>query len=263
MRTCPRRTSTSRLTLAAALALLAPALASPTPVQAQDDEPMMLGYVVQVTPLRGQSAGFEAGMAGYLEDFAAQGLTTEWHTFEVMTGENAGSYYVTSFGHTWSTMDAVFAEGSGLDDSFRANIEPRVEDAHPQFMAVRPDLSHMSEMGSPPRLSQLFWIRPHMAEAQAFEASLREMVGAAADAEWPYEWIVYQRVNGGVLPQYVVQINGESFADFAEPDPSMFEMMQEQMGEDEAQAFFEALSATMAYETSEMVGYREDLSYIP
>lgn len=246
-----------------ALLLLSSLLAPPPALRAQEDG---LAEIVLVEARMGHGQAFEEGVRTYFEEVRRQQTPFAWIMWEIMTGPNTGSYYVGSFDHAWADFDIMPADPETMMASFRENIEPHLESAEASFWVRRDDLSHaagMEEEGPPPRFEQLYYIKPSMAGAFEWEELVGELVAAAEATDWSMGWGVFQLVNGGELPQYVIAIAGDSFADFAEPSPNMMEMLSQHVGQQRAMEIFQRLGEVTDWEKSEMIAWREDLSYIP
>lgn len=249
---------------ALAFVLFAASLVAPPPeLHAQEGD---LAEIILVKARVGHDQAFEEGVKAYFEEVRRQQSPFAWLLWEIMTGENTGSYYVGSFDHSWSDFDRMPSDPAAMRASFREHVEPHVESANAGFWMHRDDLSHepaMEEEGPPPAFEQIFFIKPTMAGAQEWEGLVRELVGAARDADWETHWGTFQLVNGGELPQYVLAIGGDRFADFEEPSPTMAEMLTEQLGAERMQEIFQRFGELTEWEKSEMIAWREDLSYLP
>lgn len=243
------------------------ALLGPVPAHLAAQEAAAGGDIAQiyrVTPKEGHGYDFEEGVKRYFEDVADADAPWAWFIWEIITGEDTGSYMVGTFGHAWADFDQQPDDPSGIQASFRANIEPHVAHAEGSIWAFDQELSRGTPDGSPSSFAQVYFYRPEFGtEAQVRDAFV-QVKEAAEAAQWAGSmWEVYVLVNGGVHPQLAVVLQGDSFADFAEPDPAMDEMLSEQLGEEAAMELFGTFSAAMAGEHSEMLAFREDLSYVP
>ena len=246
----------SFVTLVVALSLL------PAAALAQPSSDGNLAQIVFVTPKDGHGHDFEEGLKRHAE---ATGGPYAWLTWEIMTGDRTGSYMAGTFGHSWADFDMQPDDPMRAEMSFRTNIQPHVQDAQVSFWMFRPELSTTApeEGGTPSRFTQVYHYMPKVSGGQTAEQAFARVKEAADAAMWPGEWMVYSLVNGGQLPHYVIVIEADSFADFAEPEPTMYEMLVGQMGEDEAIALFQSFAEAMMSENSEMHAFREDLSYFP
>lgn len=245
-----------------AVLLLTSLSGAPPDAQAQQDG---LAEIILVKARSGHSQAFEQGVRGHFAEARRQQTPHAWLTWEIMTGPNTGAYYVGTFDHTWADFDIRPADPDAMQASFMENIEPHVESAEAGFWMSRDDLSYGAEPeeGAPPAFEQIFWIKPTMAGAFEWEELVRELVAAAEAADWSMDWGAFQLVNGGELPQFVIAIPGNSFADFEEPSPNMMEMLAQHVGQQRAMEIFERFGQLTEWEKSEMIAWREDLSYIP
>lgn len=241
--------------------LLVASVAVAAPASAQEAN---LAEIILVQPVQGHSHPFEEGVRRHMDVLRDQGVDDAWLVWSVATGENTGQYLVGTFGRTWASFDEMPGDPEALQRSFRENIQPHVERAEASFWRMRGDLSRLaSEGGAPSAFVQAYHYFPRLGGAEGFEAVVRE-IGAAAESQgWGEEWGVYELVNGGRHPHYVITMEGDRFADFEEPSPNMGQMLMAELGEDGAGALFQRYTDAVESETSEMLVWREDLSYMP
>ena len=62
---------------------------------------------------------------------------------------------------------------------------------------------------------------------------------------------------------YSIALLGESWADFADPDPTMMQIVVEAYGQEEAMAIFTSFAETYLTSESVMLKFRKDLSNLP
>jgi hypothetical protein len=248
------------------LALLVTALALlPLPALAQGMSGGDLAQIYYITPKDGHGYDLEEGMKRHMAVVGEMGNPSPWMVWEVMTGDDMGSYVVGTFGHEWADFDMQPDNPMQAQMSFMRNVQPHVAEATGGFWTFREDLSPGStDGGEPDRFLQVYHYMPKMGGMMAVEAGFTQVKEAAEAAGWPHaNWMVYQLLNGGQLPHYAIVLPGNAMADFAEPEPTMWEMMVSQMGEEGAMAMFQGFSEALAAETSEMLAFRMDLSYMP
>ena len=239
----------------------------PTAALAQAMSGGNLAQLVMIDVRDGHEHEFQEGLKRHMTVAEEQGNPSAWMVFETMTGENTGTFMAGTFGHEWADFDMTPADPQAAEMSFMTNVQPHVKSAQVSFWTLRPDLSTAdpsADTDGPSRFAQVFHYMPTPAGAMTAEQAFARVTEMATAAEWPGKWMVYQLVNGGPGPHYVVVIEAESFADMAEPSPSMFEMIAEQMGsQEEAMAFFQEFASSLAAQSSEMIAFRSDLSYMP
>lgn len=247
------------------LALAVSVAALPGTAAAQGTSGGDIAEIIRVTVRPGHSYEFEEGVKRHMALNAEQGNPSAWFAWEIMTGDDAGSYYFATFGHSWADFDEETADPEAMERSLLDNIDPHVGHASPGFWRIRPDLSRGAVPEGPPtRFAQLYFFTPDFSGAQGVEEAIVRIGEAAESAAWSGpNWFTYELLNGGRLPQYVLVIPGESMADFAEPSPTMEEMLVAELGEEGTMALFQGFGAALGHEMSEMIAFRPDLSHIP
>lgn len=245
--------------LATVLALL------PTPALAQGMSGGDMAEIVRIKVRDGHRYEFEQGVKRHQEMGAEQGNPSAWLVWEVMTGTRTGEYVVGTFGHAWADFDVMPDDPQAAERSFEQNIRGHVENAEVSFWTLRRDLSASAPgEDEPTPFLQVYHFMPTSAGVPVAEETFGRVLAAAQEAQWPgATWMVHQLVNGGPTPHYAVAIPAESFADMEEPSPNMYEMLVEQMGEDETNEMFGAFTSALRGEDSEMFAFRRDLSYMP
>lgn len=236
----------------------------PTSAAAQGMSGGNVSEIVRISVRDGHGVEFEEGVKRHMEMAEDQGNPSPWLVWEVMTGERTGEYVVGTFGHAWSDFDVMPDDPQRAQQSFTRNVEPHLAAAEVSFWTLREDLSAAMPEGEPTPFLQVYHYMPRPDGAMTAEQGFTQVKEAALAADWPgATWMIQQLVNGGPGPHYAVVIPTESFADMEEPSPSMYEMLVEEMGEDETNAMFEAFVGAMRSEASEMFAFRRDLSYLP
>ncbi|MGD2067835.1 MAG: hypothetical protein PVI57_04055 [Gemmatimonadota bacterium] len=259
MSAIPLRLPARVLLLATTLALL------PAPALAQGVSGGDIAEIVRIQVRDGHRYEFEEGVKRHQAMSMEQGNPSAWLVWEVITGTRTGQYVAGTFGHAWADFDVMPDDPQAMDRSFMQNIRAHVTKAEVSFWTLRQDLSASPPgEGPPPPFLQVYHFMPTSAGVPVAEETFGRVVAAAEAAQWPgATWSVHQLVNGGPSPHYAVAIPAESFADMEEPSPNMYEMLIEQMGEDETNEMFGAFSAALRGEDSEIFVFRPDLSSIP
>lgn len=248
------------------LALALPLAAGPLGVAAQAPDEGTIAEIIRVKAMPGHSFQLEEGMQRHLD--VVRGLEAEWpyFVFQIVSGEHSGEYYVELPGHSWSDFDQQPEGAEQMQASFRENIAPHVESDVVGFWMFREDLSHMSSPmeGAPPPYADLAYYKVKLGHEAAFESLMTRVNDAAESAaDFDEEWFAYQLVNGGEIPMYVFGSGAEAFADFAMPEMNIGQMLEEAVGEFESQAMYREFSGTVEWVKTEIIAFRQDLSYMP
>ena len=70
------------------------------------DKSVNVGWVYATTPKPGMTKQLEEGRKRHMDFHRKQNDTWTWQVWQIETGESTGSYFSTSFGHSWQDLDA-------------------------------------------------------------------------------------------------------------------------------------------------------------
>ena len=108
---------------------------------AQEEAPANIARVIEVRAIPGHTAKFEAGVKEYSAWAAENGYSWSWSTWEVITGENTGSYLVATFNHSWADFDHPPIDMAANETALAKHIYPHVASANVSFWALRPGVT--------------------------------------------------------------------------------------------------------------------------
>ena len=217
------------------------------------------------TPKMGQGPAFEEAVRGHMEFRKAQGDPWDWQIYQVVVGENVGDYYAGSWSHTWADFDAYDAfEGAAiLSAHFQATAGPLLEDMTTHIS----DGSQGIENRPPDPDYEVnlvfiteFYLMP--GRQMAFNDALAKIDEAIKESGAPFYYTSSIPVMGASGPMFTIAGLGTSWADFADPDPNMEQIMMERYGEEEAMEIFTAFGESIHHTESRVVRYRADLSNV-
>lgn len=231
------------------------------PVVAQE-EPGAVVRVVAWKVQAGMENDFEAGLERH-NDFHGQQNDAQAHfTYQIISGENTGTYLRIAPGRHWADFDAEgeWAEADEADSA--TNVDPYIESAEPRYYVYLPEMSRPAE-GGPSAMAQVFFLHLNFGRSREFNYLMKKVAEGAEKVNWPVRYEFYALVNGGEHPTYVFVGPGEKWADFEEPEVDFFTMLEKAFGRDEAELVLDKLGKAIHCERSEIVVLRSDLSYIP
>ena len=218
------------------------------------------------TPKPGSGAGFQEAFRSHMDFRRTHGETWSWSMWEVVVGENVGDFMVVSMGHDWADFDSYqnsgFAETVG--PHWGATVGPLVDEI--SNVVLQGDTTFMKLPEDPAYSAELinlmtFHIIP--GKLMAFYEALGQIHEAMTGADMPVYYMGSMPVVGGEGDTYHIAILGRDWAEFADPDPSMMEVMAETYGEEEAMAIFTSFGESYHKSESVMLRFRGDLSIIP
>ena len=232
------------------------------PVLAQE-EPGTLARAFFLTIKPGMTQQFEEAYKQHIAWHRQQNDTWEWHTWQYETGAQLGQYVVRTPGHHWEDFDA-HAEFSAADTAdFFAGAGQYVSSASSTFSRVLPKVSRWPEGDAIPAFVEVLTFRLRYGSAREFNYAIKKINEAINKSDWPIHYGWETTVSGGELGTYILVIPHKNWADFKEPDKSFPAMLEEVYGRVEAGKVLKALTKSVLSESSQILRFRPDLSYIP
>jgi hypothetical protein len=214
------------------------------------------------TPKPGMSAQWEAGRKQHSAFHAAQKDSWPVFVWEIRTGENSGSYLSVEPGHHWSDFDAHEAFLKIDAPDVAKNLVPTAASMSIRYYVFREDLS----LGKPPatpakmRTTTYYTVIPEhttdfVGAVKKINAAVQKDNGTLRPSR------VYQLVNGGEVPTFVLITDRASWSDM-EPQKSTEALLKDAYGDSGPQVL-EQLRRSCSKIVTELSVYRPDLSYIP
>lgn len=240
-------------------ALLALSVAPPADAGAQD-----LARVYRFTPQNG--GAFEAALKTHAGDRIEHDDPWSWDVLQVVAGEDLGDFIIRSGGHAWADFDSYdrgFGAESGLH--FEVSVAPLVEDVEMWITEEDTANSRLPSDAEWPDIELVELITYHVRPGQQeqFDELVGTVHGAIESSDWPvrYAWVNHVAGLGG--PQKTLVIFQENWAGFEQPETPMYRMLQDELGEDEAQGVMEQFGQTFRYVETSVLRWRRDLSVPP
>ncbi|MGH9602139.1 MAG: hypothetical protein ACRD24_07085 [Terriglobales bacterium] len=214
-------------------------------------------------PKAGHTAQYEAGRKRHMAFHKKQNDTFSWMTYEILSGDNTGSYVTVSPNHEWKDFDGREKFDAADSADVAINLTPHAESTTVHYYVYRPDMSNPPEGNPEPVLVQTthFYVRP---EGQAdFVAGVRKITEAGKKTNSPGRPMWYQLVSGGEGPRFVLRQLRKNWAEFQPPDKTLDAMVEEAFGKEEAEKILSHVRKNIRYTVSYTSRYRPDLSYVP
>jgi len=256
------RTPRFCLAMLAIATMAIPALAQTPPTTETPDRGDNFVQFYNSVPRPEMTAQFEAGLKRHMAWHAAQKDPWKWKTWEVITGDNTGTYVVGTFHHRWEDFDREkFAAADAADAA--VNLAPYLSSNRMSFWTLRPDTSLTLEEFNTPYLSLIHYlINPD--GILTFSNNTEKILDAMKQTKYPikrFQW--YSLINGGDTIHYVMVTERKSVADMANPDQDDIEILRETYGDDAGPNLVHDRAKTYHHTWTEMLKYRPDLSYNP
>ncbi|HMK73604.1 MAG TPA: hypothetical protein VK454_09705 [Myxococcaceae bacterium] len=253
---------TARNAVFGALCALLPAF----PAMAQQP-PGPVAQIVFQEVKSGATKQYEAGRKKHMAWHKSQKDTWTWYVWEVITGQDTGSYIVGTFGHAWKDFDGreKFEQADIADLS--VNVGPSVSHDVDRVYIERADMSLSPSTASStpaPMVSvTAFSLRPE--GVNDFIDAVKKINEGIKKTNYPQpgasRW--YQLINGGEVPLYVLVGDRATWSAFQPNDKSLDAMMEEAYGKEQGAAILAAGRKAIKSQVTSASKYRPDLSYIP
>jgi hypothetical protein len=215
----------------------------------------------------------KSGMATQYE--AGRKQKAAWHkqqndsqpllVWETLTGDNTGTYIVGRLGQHWADFDKPSVPEQADLDEYNKAIGAYVESLTERYYEYLPKISNPIGSSTPPKFSEIVTFSVRYGKGSDFRSAISRVYDAAQKTKWPvkYEW--YALVNGGKAGTFVLVEPHDNWADFADkPDVKPFrDMLKEAFGQAEADSIVDLIDASVVSESTEIIQFRPDLSYLP
>lgn len=238
---------------------------APALLAQEQEESADITELIRLDVAPDQATAFEEGVKAHHENVEAQGVERPVIIWEAATGKHSGSYYVGLVGRTWADFGESTADDpEALEQSVDENIAPHVTDYHASFWRHAAELSYQpGEGGEMNPLTTVTFFELDYGEGEAFTNAVRQIKEAAQEADYEGDaWNTHQLEYGGG-PVWAIVSGQNGWADLAEPETTLGDVLEEQMGEYEMDALFEQVDEAVEDTRSEILRYREELSYRP
>lgn len=213
------------------------------------------------------------GMVPQYEDGRKQ--KAAWHkqqndpqalmVWETLSGDNTGTFIVGRLGQHWSDFDKPAITDQADTAEFQKVLGSYVDSIVGRYYDFMPKISNPDSSGTPSKFAELLTFRVRYGKGSDFRSAISRVYDASMKTKWPvhYEW--YVLTNGGDTGTYVLVLPRANWADFEDkPDVKPFrDMIKEAFGQAEADSIVDRIDSSVVSETSEIIQFRPDLSYLP
>jgi len=232
---------------------------------AAQEKPGSLAALEFQKPKNGMVPQYEAGRkqkaAWHKEKNDPQPLLV----WETLSGDTTGTYLVGRLGQHWTDFDKPAIPDESDLAEFQKVVGNYVESVTARYYEFLRKISNPPSEMTPPKFSEIVIFQVHYGKISEFRSAIDRIHEASEKTKWPlnYEW--YELVNGGQTGEYVLSLPHKNWADFedkAEVKPFR-DMLKEAFGQAEADSIVDRINHSVDRETSEIIQFRPDLSYMP
>jgi len=232
---------------------------------AQQAQPGTIAALEFQKPKNGMVQQYEAGRKQKAAWHKEQKDPLPLMVFEILSGDNTGTYVVGRFGQHWADFDKPPVSEEADLAEFNKVVGSYVESVVARYYEYMPKVSNPATSNMPSKFGEVIAFHLRYGKGSDFRSAVTRIYEAAQKTKWPlnYEW--YTLANGGPVGTYVLVLPRASWADFEDkPDVKPFrDMLKEAFGQAEADSIVDRIDASVQSETTEIVQFRQDLSYLP
>ncbi|MFZ0706900.1 MAG: hypothetical protein WAM71_14935 [Candidatus Korobacteraceae bacterium] len=246
------------------LSALAFAVLSVSGLIAQSNPGTILQLEFQ-TPKNGMIPQYEDGRKQKAAWHKQQNDKTPLLVWQIISGDDTNTYIVGEPPQSWADMDKPsIPEDQDLAE-FNKVIGNYVEKLVIRYYEFMPKLSNPPASQLPLKYEEVVVFHTRYGKGSDFRSAIGRIHDAGTQSKWPvnYEW--YVLANGGKDGEWVLVIPHDNWAGF-EDQPNvkpMRDMVKEAFGQAEADSIMSRIDSSVMSETSEIIQFRPDLSYIP
>jgi hypothetical protein len=216
-------------------------------------------------PKNGMEPQYEAGRKQKAAWHKQQNDPQPLLVWQILSGENTGTYVVGRLGQHWADFDKPPISDEADLAEFQKVVGGYVDSVIARYYEFMPKVSNPTSDKLPSKFAEIVTFYVRYGKDSDFRSAMARVTEAAAKTKWPpnYEW--YELASGGLAGAFVLVLPHKSWADFEDkPEVKPFrEMLKDAFGQPEADSITERFDNSVQKETSEIVEFRADLSYLP
>jgi len=229
------------------------------------DKPGTLAALEFQKPKSGMVPQYEAGRKQKADWHKQQKDPQALMVWETLSGDNTGTYIVGRLGQHWSDFDKPAIPDQADTAEFQKVLGNYVDSLVGRYYDFMPKISNPDSSTMPPKFSEIITFHVRYGKGSDFRGAISRVYEAGQKTKWPvhYEW--YVLANGGDTGSYVLVLPRANWADFEDkPDVKPFrDMLKDAFGQAKADSIVDGINASVQSETSEIIQFRPDLSYLP
>jgi hypothetical protein len=229
-------------------------------------QPATLAALEFQKPKNGMVPQYEAGRKQKAAWHKQQNDPLPLYVWETQSGEDTGNYIVGRLGQHWADFDKPAIPDETDLAEFQKVIGNYVESVIARYYEFMPKVSNPPpDSKMPSKFSEIVTFHVRYGKGSDFRSAIGRVFEATQKTKWPVNYYWYELVSGGPTGVYVLVLPRNSWADFEDkPDVKPFrDMLKEAFGQAEADSIVDRIDASVQKETSEIIQFRPDLSYLP
>jgi hypothetical protein len=216
-------------------------------------------------PKNGMVPQYEAGRKQKAAWHKQQNDPQPLFVWEIRTGEDTGNYVVGRLGQHWADFDKPAVPDEADLAEFQKLVGNYVDSVTAFYYEYMAKVSNPSDAKMPAKFHESLHFYVRYGKDSDFRSAIERVHEAAEKTKWPVNYYFYALASGGETGVYVLVLPRNSWADFEDkPDVKPFrDMLKDAFGPQEADSIVDRIDKSVEKETSQIVQFRPDLSYLP
>jgi hypothetical protein len=217
------------------------------------------------TPKVGMTQQYEQGRKQKADWHKQQKDPLPLWVFEILSGDDTGSYMVGRVGQHWADFDKPPIPDTADTEEYDKVIGSYVESVKTHYYQYMPKLSNPTDSATPAKYDDIITFRLRSGKDEEFRSALGRLAEAVQKTKWPVKFEWYQLVSGGFAGTWVLVVPHPNWADFEDnPNVKPFrDMLKDAFGQAEADSVYGRIEGSIKSEYAEIIQFRPDLSYQP
>lgn len=225
-------------------------------------QPGPLGQNILVKPRPGQEAQWEEAYKEHLKWHADMNDPWNWVTYQLLSGPDAGHYFVRTGGHEWKDFDDLGDMGEKDTANYYETAGKYAESHLIWYDRTHRSLSRLPEGGGPYKILEFTVVKVKPAMIAQFMSAVGKYHAAFEKTNSPDVFATAQTETGGSLSDFVFVGLHENYASLEQDPGAIPAMMEEVYGRQEAEAIGEDFQASVESMESYLAVRRDDLTYM-
>ena len=217
-------------------------------------------------PKSGMLAQYEAGRKQKAAWHKQQNDPQPLYVWETLSGDNTGTYIVGRLGQHWADFDKPAIPDEADRAEFQKTMGNAVDSIVARYYDYMPKVSNPgSDSKTPSKYSEIVTFHVRYGKNADFNSAIAQVHEAGLKTKWPLNYMWYALASGGPTGIYVLVLPHGNWADFEDkPDVKPFrDMLKEAFGQAETDSIVNRIDASVEKETSEIIQFHPELSYLP
>jgi hypothetical protein len=208
----------------------------------------------------GQAQQFQEAIKAHAAWRKQEGESFTWSVFQPVAGSDLSYYVVRTDGHHWKDFDANAAWEQEHDSTaqFRKQVGPYIQRMEHYFDEDDSKHSHWI----PSKDYRYFGVTDYHfkpGSRATVKGVMDKIQKAVTDAKWPYSYAISHTIGGSGGVTIVEPM--KSYADMADPEPSMMDILAKSLGSKKAaKAAMQDFGSSIKHYQYTVYVYRPDLS---